>query len=354
MRLVVATIYNVAEAAGVSAPTVSRFLRGGTVRSADAIQSAIETLGYRPAFAARSLRSGVHYAVAMVVPDITNPYFSALAKGVESVLRSTPYRVFLCNTDEQTKIEDVILEDIAHRVDGIILAPAQEQEQTPPNVRKQGMPIVLVDRELADKTFDSVLVDNAGGAIAAARHLLDLGHTRIAIISGPLTNTPGRSRFDAFTHEVAGAGISVPKAFLQIGNFKEAGGHEAMRRLMKLSRPPTAVFCANNAMTVGALKALAELDVAVGRDLSLIGFDDIDLASLLRPALTVIDRSAEDQGAIAARLLLRRLGDGIVGAPERIVLPTRLVVRGSCAPPNARSTARAKTTPRAQLRRRRQ
>ena len=331
----VATIVNVATAAGVSTATVSRFLRGDTVRSADAIRSTIETLRYRPAFAARSLRSGVHYAVAMIVPDITNPYFASLAKGAESVFRSTPYRVFLCNTDEQTEVENAVLDEMVFRVDGIILAPAREHEQAPVKIRRQGLPIVLVDRDLADKTFDSVLVDNTGGACAAARHLHELGHTQIAIIGGPLTNTPGRTRFDGFTNELARVGLRAPKAFCQIADFKEAGGREAMRRLMALPRPPTAVFCANNAMTIGALKALAELDIAVGTDVSLIGFDDVDLGSLLRPPLTVIDRSAEDQGAVAARLLLKRLGDGVVGAPERIVLPTRLVVRGSCSPPPA-------------------
>ena len=341
----VATIVNVAKAAGVSTATVSRFLRGDAVRSADAVRSSIETLGYRPALAARSLRSGVHYAVAMVVPDITNSYFASLAKGVESVFRSTPYRVFLCNTDEQTVIEDAVLDEIVHRVDGIILAPAQEQEQTPVKVRKRGMPIVLVDRDLADKTFDSVLVDNVGGACSAARRLHELGHTRIAIISGPLTNTPGRTRFDGFTNELARVGLPTPRAFLQIADFKEAGGRAAMRRLMALPRPPTAVFCANNAMTIGALKALAELDMAVGTDVSLIGFDDIDLGSLLRPPLTVIDRSSEEQGAVAARLLLKRLVDGIAGAPERIVLPTRLLVRGSCSPPRAPQTIRAGARP---------
>ena len=336
----VATIVNVAEAAGVSTATVSRFLRGGTVRSASAIRETIARLGYRPAVAARSLRSGVNYAIAMIVPDITNPYFASLAKGVESVFRSTPYRVFLCNTDEQTAIEDDVLDEVTHRVDGIILAPAAEQERSPLQVRKQGMPIVLVDRELTDRSFDSVLVDNVGGARVAAQHLCALGHTRIAVIGGPLVNTPGRTRYDGFTTELARVGLRMPEPYRQIADFKEAGGHQAMLRLMALHNPPTAVFCANNAMTIGALKALAHLGIAVGTGVSLIGFDDIDLGSLLQPPLTVIDRPSEEQGAVAARLLLRRLAENATGEPEHIVLPIQLVVRGSCARPmSGRSTA---------------
>lgn len=331
-----ATITNVAGVAGVSAATVSRFLRGDHVRSAEAIRAAIDALGYRPALAARSLRSGIHYAVAMIVPDIVNPYFSSLAKGVDSVFRETPYRVFLCNTDEQSAIEDAVLDEVMHRVDGIILAPAVEQEDAPTHIREQGMPIVLVDRELSDKNFDSVLVDNGGGARLAARHLCDLGHSRIAIISGPLSNTPGRVRYRGFMEELSRRGVFPPNEFVQISNFKESGGQEAMHKLMQLAERPTAVFCANNAMTIGALKTLKKLKVAIGREISVIGFDDLDLGPLLDPPLTVIDRPSEEQGATAARLLLRRLAGKMDKEPEHIVLPTRLIVRASCVPPRSK------------------
>jgi LacI family transcriptional regulator len=333
------TINNVARAAGVSTATVSRFLRGDWVRSADTIRTAIDRLGYRPTLAARSLRSGIHYAIAMIVPDVANSYFSSLAKGVDSVFRDTPYRVFLCNTDEQSAVEDAVLDEVMHRVDGIILAPAVEQEDAPTQVRKLGMPIVLVDRELADKSFDSVLVDNGGGARSAAHHLCELGHSRIAIISGPLTNTPGRVRYGGFMDELNRRGISLPEDFIQHSNFKESGGQDAMHRLMQLADRPTAVFCANNAMTIGALKTLKALNVAIGREISVIGFDDLDLGPLLDPPLTVIDRPSEEQGATAARLLLKRLSGTMDDAPEHIILPTRLIARASCAPPPVRHDA---------------
>lgn len=330
----VATIVTVAAAAGVSTASVSRFLRGDSVRAADAIRAAIRRLDYRPTFAARALRLGVHYAIGMIVPDITNPYFAALAKGVEEVFRATPYRVFLSNTDEQTAIESAVLHDVAHRVDGIILAPAVENEDAPLAIKRSHMPIVLVDRDTSDQSLDCVLVDNEGGAVRAAAYLHDLGHRRIAIIGGPLANTPGRARHDGFIAALAARGLVVPEPYRAVADFRESGGDAAMRRLMALPTPPTAVFSANNAMTVGALKALVRRGLRAGRDVSLIGFDDLDLAPLLDPPLTVIDRSAEEQGAAAARLLLRRLADPASDAPaERIVLPTWLVVRGSCRPP---------------------
>jgi DNA-binding LacI/PurR family transcriptional regulator len=328
------TISDVAKRAGVSTATVSRFLSGESIRSAERVQTAIDALGYQPAFAARSLRSGVHYAVAMIVPDITNPYFASLAKGVESVLRSTPYRIFLCNTDESTETEEAVLQEVLGRVDGIILAPAAEHESAPLRVRKKGMPIVLVDRELSSKVFDSVLVDNIGGAQIAARYLVGLGHSEIAIISGPLRNTPGKQRYHGFLKELDKLGINSPEQFAQVSDFKESGGFDAMRRLLELANPPTAVFCANNVMTIGALKALNALDVAISEQISIIGFDDLDLASLLHSPLTVIDRPSEEQGAIAARLLLNRLENGTLAPkPERTVLPVRLIERRSCAGP---------------------
>ncbi len=332
---VTARISDVARKAGVSTATISRFLGGERVREVERIVQAIEALEYRPAVAARSLRSGIHYAIAMVVPDITNPYFAAVAKGVESVFRHTHYRLFLANTDESTDIEDTVLQDLMHRVDGIILAPAAEQEETPLRMRREGMPIVMVDRELSERSFDSVLVDNAGGAAAAALHFMELGHTAIAMISGPLVNTPGRVRYDGFLAALAKAGIETPPEYLEIADFRESGGYQAMLRLLDLPKPPTAVFCANNVMTVGSLKALAASRVRMPRDISLIGFDDLDLGMLLHPPLTVIGRPAEEQGAMAGRLMLRRLAGDEDNAPDRIMMPTNLIVRGSCKKPRA-------------------
>lgn len=331
----VSTISDVAARAGVSTATVSRYLAGERIRAVEKVQKAIAALGYQPAFAARSLRSGVHYAVAMIVPDITNPYFASLTKGVESVFRATPYHVFLCNTDESSAAEEVVLQDVLGRVDGVILAPAAEHESAPMQMRRSGMPIVMVDRELSAKSFDSVLVDNTDGAKLAARYLVKLGHSRIALISGPLSNTPGKLRYHGFLKELSRLGIKTPEPYRQLSDFKEAGGYHAMQGLLALSEVPTAVFCANNVMTIGALKALNEAGIAVPTQISIIGFDDLDLAPLLRAPLTVIDRASEEQGAIAARLLLKRLAGQGTSKPERIILPVSLIERSSCAEPRS-------------------
>jgi LacI family transcriptional regulator len=335
-----ANIQDVAKRAGVSAATVSRFLRGQRVRAEDAIREAIEEFDYWPTAAARSLRSGVHYAIGIVVPDVANPFFAALVKGVESVFRPGPYSVFLANSDESTEIEHDVLLDIARRVDGLILAPATEAETTPLQVREAGLPVVFVDRELNGGGFDSVLVDNEGGARAAARHLLALGHRRIATIAGPAATTPGRARLEGFVAELGAAGIELPEAYRPEADFREEGGYAAMLGLLALAEPPTAVFVANNLMTVGALKAVSAMRVPVPRQISIIGFDDLDLGALLSPPLTVVHRPMVEQGVLAARLLLSRLVDGSREAPQRVVLPTRLLERSSCGPPVAREPRR--------------
>lgn len=327
------SISDVATLANVSTATVSRFLQGQRVRSEVAIREAIDELRYHPAPAARSLRSGIHYAVAVVVPDITNPFFASLVKGIESIFRPGPYSVFLSNTDESSEVEAAVLGNIVGRVDGIILAPATEQAENALRVREAKVPLVFVDREVPGEHFDSVMVDNVGGARAASRHLVGLGHRRIAIISGPLNTTPGRCRHEGFIEDLSAQKVPMREEYRKIADFRETGAHDAMLELLALPERPTAVFCANNLMTMGALKALNSMRVPVPDEISVLGFDDLELATLLRPPLTVIARPTVEQGVLAARLLQTQLVDPRPQPPQRVVLPTRLIERGSCAPP---------------------
>lgn len=335
-----ATIHDVARRSAVSPATVSRFLRGERVRREQEVRDAIKELGYRPTFAARSLRSGVHYAIGVVVPDVANPFFAAVVKGMESVLRGGPYSLFLANTDESREFEADVIGDVIGRVDGVVLAPATERDDNPKRLLDAGIPVVFVDRDLADGSVDSVLVDNVGGARLAAHHLLQLGHRDIAIISGPLDNTPGRERYAGFTAALREAEVELPDRFIEIADFREPGGYAAMLHLLALPHAPTAVFCANNLMTIGALKALNGTGIAVPEDMSIIGFDDLDLAPLMRAPLTVIDRPSMEQGAIAAQIMLNLLANPAPHRPQRVVLPVQLLQRASTAAPPSADRAR--------------
>jgi LacI family transcriptional regulator len=284
---------------------------------------------------ARSLKSGLTKSIALVVPDVTNPYFAAVAKGAESVSRQAGYNVVLCNTDESGAREEEVLNDLIGKVDGIILAPAMEKDEAPLLARRAGVPVVFLDRETEESgLFDTVLVDNIGGSRLAAEHLLGLGHELIAVIHGPLSSTPGRERQEGFLGALEERGITLSEDLLHDGSFREDGGYQAMIRLLARRTPPTAVFIANNVMTMGAIRALREMSVAIPNDLSVLGFDDhAPMFELLSPGVTVIDRPMEEQGVLAMRLLLKRLGPMDNTAPRRIVMDTRLITRGSCAPP---------------------
>lgn len=330
------TIADVARRAGVSSATVSRHMMGQTVRAHDAIEEAVRFLGYRPSPIAQSLRSGKTLTIAMVVPDISNPFFGAAVKGAEAVARTRDYSLALYNTDENPDLEATILQRLRGRVDGVVMAPSVESDTAPLRLREQGVPVVFIDREIAGPSlFDTVLVDNQGGTRQAVEHLLDLGHRRLGLIRGPVASTPARLRYESFRDTLADRGLEPGEAAYEDGDFREEGGYQAMLRLLSRAYPPTGVFVSNNEMTVGAVRALRELGISLPRDLSLVGFDDHVVAALMTPPLTVVNRPSEEQGAIAMRLLLHRLSGEADDTVRRIVLDTQLVVRGSSAPPAA-------------------
>lgn len=331
-----ANIRDVAAQAGVSSATVSRWLGGRQVREAAAIAQAVDELGFRPNAVARSLKSGRRGVIGVVVPDITNPFFAAVVKGLEQASRGRPYRMLLAHSDESNELEAEILADLAGRVDGIILAPAHEQDGSPLQLHEAGIQAVLLDREVAGgELFDVVLVDNVNGAVSVARHLAGLGHRHVAMINGPNDTTPGRERRQGFLHGLATAGLELDPQYDLVGDFREGSGQQLTFQLLALPEPPTAIFTANNLMTVGALTALRDMRVRVPEDVSLVGFDDLTLGSLLEPPLTCVVRPDVEQGALAMRLLLSRLEAGAKGPPRRLVLDTRLEVRGSTAPPKS-------------------
>ncbi|MBA2417826.1 MAG: LacI family DNA-binding transcriptional regulator [Nocardioidaceae bacterium] len=333
-----ANIQQVAQLAGVSTATVSRFLAGGRVRSAEAVAGALRQLDYRPSATARGLRTGRHMAVGVVVPDIANPFFAAVTWGIENVIAPAGLQVAIANSGESVSHEAELVGELRRRVDGVILSPATETDTVPKHLAASGIPVVFVDRKLRDSSdFDAVEVDNAAGAAAAANHLVDLGHRSIAMISGPLSCTPGRERHEGFLAALAERQVEVDAAHVEIADFKESGGNTAMRRLLDTDDRPSAVFVANNLMSIGALKAIRETGLGIPQEISIIGFDDLDLGPLLDPPFTVIDRPTIAQGEAAGRLMLERLSD-----PRRprqsLVMPVELVRRASTAAPAGRAS----------------
>ncbi len=334
--VVMANIQDVAKLAGVSTATVSRHLAGERVRRTEAVADAVRQLGFRPSPTARGLRMGRHMAVGVVVPDIANPFFAAVTRGIENILTPAGLQVALANSGENVEREADLVVNLQRRVDGVILAPATETGSAPDYLAAAGTPVVFIDRALRENTiFDVVEVDNLAGAATAATHLVELGHRSIGMISGPLTSTPGRERHEGMLARLAEHGTPMRPEHIVIADFKESGGNRAMRQLIEQPDRPTAVFIANNLMSIGALKAVREAGLRLPHDLSVIGFDDLDLGPLLDPPYTVIDRPTITQGEVAARLMLERLLER--DRPQQsLVLPVELIVRGSTAAPSGR------------------
>ena len=340
-----ATIYDVAEAAGVSPSTVSHVVNG-TRNVSDAkrrrVEAAIARLGYRPNDAARMLREGRAKLIGVICPDTSNPFFSRIAYHLEMLAFDAGARIVNCNSDYDPEREQAYLEDlIRRRVDGIIIAPVSPSHAIQDRLLATGLPAVVIDRVSDALTLPSVAIDNAAGASLAAHHLHSLGHRRI----GCVTAAPGQVesvdvRSKGFADTLAGLGLTLPAQAIRYGEFKVASGLDAAADLLAAHPGLTAIFCTNDAMAVGALRAAAQAGRAVPESLSIMGFDDSLEALLCQPHLTTIAQPVEAMAQAAMQLLRAE-----PGASHRTRLQARLVVRESTAPPAPASPAVLRRVP---------
>ncbi len=330
-----ANIHDVAQAAGVSIATVSRMLAGENVRNRAAVERAISELGYRPNASARGLRLGRHHTIAVIVPDIANPYFATLIRGIEERVMAKGFRIIVASSDEEFTAESEVLGGLIDAVDAVAIVPAEAGERTNRMLAGLGKPVVLIDRTVSgNPDFDLVHVDNADGARKAAEYLLSLGHRRIGIISGRQESLPGQVRHTAFTQTLAAAGVVMHPDNVKIGEFTRAFGQRAAGELIAGGLGITAVFVGNNTMAQGALLSFHAAGVSIPDRLSFLCFDDFDLAELLPAPVTVISRPAIAEGHAAADLLLARMeAVDHQQAFRHLVLPVQLTVRQSCSAP---------------------
>lgn len=334
------TIKDVAREARVSVGTASQALRDSPAVHEETrrrVLAVAKRLRYQPSALARGLVTRRTHTVGLLISDIANPFFIRAVRAVEDVAQENGYNVILCNTDEdQAKEMQYLRVLMEKRVDGIILATTAKNVRTVRDVRRQRIPLVLFDRELPGVITDTVKVDGAAGGHMATQHLLGLGHRRIAIIHGPVERSTGAERLNGHLEALRAAGVAPVSELIREGNFKQDSGYRLTKELLRLSPPPTALFCTNNLMTVGALLALREDNVRIPDDLSFIGYDDMEWWTLTSPPLTTVAQPVYDLGREAMRLLLDRIRSGTRRAADRIVLKPELIVRGSCEHPARR------------------
>jgi LacI family transcriptional regulator len=339
------TISDVAKRAGVSAMTVSRVVNGTgytSTKTRARVEAAIEELGYVPNALARQLRSKRTKTIALVVSDISNPFFTTIARGVEDFFVGHGFSVMYCNTDEDEAEEEQYLHMLIERqVDGILLVPARSSGDSFRLLGTHHMPVVVIDRRIEAANVDSVRCDSEAGAYALAKHLTDLGHRRIAVLTGRRNVSTSVDRVAGCRRALEEAGSTLPDELVHWGGFQfgksnQADGHRmASEMLAADGERPTAVFCANNFIGFGAIRALREAGLRVPDDISVVAFDDLPEEWISEPFLTVAAQPAYEIGHRAATLLLDHITGSHEPQGESIVLPFDLRIRRSAAPPRA-------------------
>jgi LacI family transcriptional regulator len=315
--------------------TVSRVLNDYpdvSPRTRARVLEAIETAGFVPDRIARSLVTGRGQVIAVILetgeghPDLLHPFFQEVLVGLRRAVGASSYDLLLLSGPE-TGDDASYRRRIRHnRVDGVVLMGARKPRIA--EVLAAGVPCMGVDLDVAGSRAGSVASDNEGGIALAVRHLHDLGHRRIGLIGGPSDTRPGAERLLGFRQAVAGLGLAVPAEHVREGDYYPASGDASMRALLDLPEPPTAVVAASDLMAAGALQAASERGCRVPEDVSVVGFDDIQIAGLLRPALTTIRQDKQGLGRTAAEALVRLITDPELEPPS-ITLPVELIVRAS-------------------------
>ncbi|WP_407270901.1 LacI family DNA-binding transcriptional regulator [Radiobacillus sp. PE A8.2] len=333
------TIYDIAKLANVSPMTVSRVINNnGNIKETtkQRVENAIKDLGYIPNSAARSLTSKKTRILSLILTDITNPFFTKVARGAEDKAMEIGYQVLLSNTDEDAEKESEYINMIlSTRVDGVIIAPTGDQSlKEIERLRNQNIPVVLIDRELDNFNGDIVVGDSYEGSRKLVEHLIELGHRRIALINGPSNISTARERRRGYVETLKLSSLPIHDRYISEINYKQDDAKSVIKKLISLPKQeqPTAIFAANNFIAISTIKALQSFGLSVPNDISVVSFDDIEPIDSFNPFLTVASQPAYSFGMLAMQLLIQRMEEKESNEPRKIVLPPEIIVRKSSTP----------------------
>jgi LacI family transcriptional regulator len=329
------TIKDVAREAAVSISTVSHVINETRYVHPDTkkrVLDALDNLGYRPNNVARSLRSGRTRTIGLILPDASNQFFAEVARRIENYGFQHGYNVFLGNSDNDSGKElQYINTLLAKSVDGIIFISAGSELTSYRPFIDSKIPVVVADRVVPVELADVVLVDNENGGYIATCHLIELGHANIGCITGPHDLSPSMQRFDGYKRALKDAGIPYRPELVVSGDFRIQGGSQAMERLLCSPLNPSAVFICNDMMALGAMNCARRHGLSIPADVSIVGFDDIELAATIYPPLTTVAQPIDELAACATSLLIERLQGTRTDSNRVITLPVKLIVRESTA-----------------------
>lgn len=332
-----ATLKDIALRAGVSVKTVSNVVHGNIHVSEEKsrrVRAALEELNYQPNLPARYLRTGRIGVLAFAIPDLRNPYFSDVGNAIVAAASEQSYTVLLDHTGGERQPERLVANGLRpHLIDGIILNPlALECEDLQP--QQINVPLVLLGERFFDVPYDHVAINNVEAARLATHHLVQMGRQRIAAVGAQarLSGATARLRLQGYTEALTAASLPLdPQLVVESVSYHRLNGAQAVQHLLSLEHPPDAIFCFNDLMALGAIRALHKAGLRVPEDVAVVGFDDIEDGRFSTPSLTTIVPDKQQIGSVAVSLLLERINGTLTGAPRRVDIPFHLVVRESTA-----------------------
>lgn len=337
----------VAKKAGVSKATVSRVINGTAhviPETAKRVREAIEELDFYPDVNARTLGSGRSRLYGLIISDITNPYFPELVKAFEDIAMEHGQDVLISNTDyDPARMESCVIRMLQRKVDGIAVMTSEMEERLLRRLGKRQIPTIFMDTASSVKGAAVVSVDYAEGVTQAMEHLFALKHRKIAFISGPLSLASANVRAKAFQAELQAHGLAAEANWNQEGDHRVEGGHRAMQRILRGGERPTAVLCSNDLTAIGAMGAIHESGLQIPRDISIVGFDDIQLSAYTQPALTTVQVPRRELAATAFRSLFQDQTAGKKNQKREFLIEPRLLIRQSTGPASDGSGKRNKT-----------
>jgi LacI family transcriptional regulator len=328
-----ATIRDVAKQAGVAPITVSRVVNNSgyvSDKTRSRVEQAIEELGYIPNMLGPSLRFKQTNTLALILTDITNPFWTTVARGAEDAANESQYNLILCNTDESEEKQKQYTQMLLRRqTDGILLVPASSTPQAIELLQRQNVPTVILDRSIPGVEIDEVRTDSEIGAYQAARHLIEVGHRHIALLTGPEYVSTAKDRAEGFCRALNESQLGCPSEYVQWGKFTQESGYEATKHVLQFDPRPTALVAGNNFIALGSMKALNEAGCRVPEDMAIVAFDDLPAALTIEPFFTVVVQPAYEMGYQATQLLISRLTGEQEEGRTRILLSSELIVRQS-------------------------
>lgn len=323
---------DVAKYTGLSVATISKYINGGNVleHNKKLIDEAIEVLNFRVNEMARGLKTNRSKTIGILIPNLEKVFCTSIVSNVENILIRHGYSTVICDYKEDIKLEKEKLEFLVNKmVEGLIIMPLGGDESIIKEAIDEGIKIVLIDRDLKDIECDVVLVDNLNSSYDAVEELITRGHKRIGIISGPKDVYTAEERLKGYRRVHEDYSMTIDEKLIKYGDYNVDSGYELLNEFLKMKEPPTAVFITNYEMTLGAIMAINENNVVVPEQLSIIGYDNLQMAKIVKPSLSIVVQPMKVIGETAAEVLLRRLSNDVSNFPERYRLKTEILIQES-------------------------